>query len=161
MIEDKKKGKGERQKKTNAIKKNKKAEKANVPLKKEDLTDEQFDHVPLIQLKTLIPKIPKKGLANRVPRKKWAKFPKVDEFQSTAKNLLQQVVPGEGLEVVRDLVVDDDAEVGMEVNLEVISSEYDGGLLEWKKGDKKDNEDEKEVEEKESREEQPQVAEDD
>ncbi|KAF6161281.1 hypothetical protein GIB67_009168 [Kingdonia uniflora] len=69
-------GKGEWQKKSNANKKNKKAEEADVPLKKkiedtkkETFTDEQFDHVPLIQLKTLIPKIPKKVLANRVPRK--------------------------------------------------------------------------------------------
>ncbi|KAF6176903.1 hypothetical protein GIB67_030586 [Kingdonia uniflora] len=38
------KGKGERQKKTNAIKKDKKAEEDDIPLKKEDLTNEQFDH---------------------------------------------------------------------------------------------------------------------
>ncbi|KAF6176769.1 hypothetical protein GIB67_031580, partial [Kingdonia uniflora] len=54
-----------------------------------------------------------------------------------------QVTPGEGLEVVKDLMVDDDVEVRMEVNLEAISSEYGGGLLEWKKGHKKDGEDEK------------------
>ncbi|KAF6144175.1 hypothetical protein GIB67_004848 [Kingdonia uniflora] len=68
------------------------------------------------------------------------------------ENLLQQVVPGEGLEVVKDLMVDDD----VEVNLEAISSKYGGGLL---KGDKKDNDDKKDVEENvKSEEEQPQVA---
>ncbi|KAF6167887.1 hypothetical protein GIB67_027665 [Kingdonia uniflora] len=158
-------GKGEWQKKTNANKKNKKAEETDVPLKKKvkgtkkkAFTDKQFDHVLLIQLKTLIPKIPKKGLANRVPRKRRAKFPEVDEFQLTAKNLLQQVAPGEGLEVVKDLVVDDDVEVEMEVNFKTISSEYGGDLLEGKKGDKK-YDDKKDVEEKvKSEEEQPQVA---
>ncbi|KAF6156053.1 hypothetical protein GIB67_010977 [Kingdonia uniflora] len=116
-IEKKKKGKGEWQKKLNANKKNMKAEEVDVPLmkkvkgtKKKTFTDEQFDHVPLIQLKTLIPKIPKKGLANRVPRKRRAEFPELENIQSTAKNLLQQVTPGEGLEVVKDLMVDDDAE---------------------------------------------------
>ncbi|KAF6163573.1 hypothetical protein GIB67_022138 [Kingdonia uniflora] len=64
-------GKGEWQKKLNANKKNKKAAlEENVEgTKKEAFTDEQFDHVPLIQLKT---KIPKKGMANRVPRKRRA-----------------------------------------------------------------------------------------
>ncbi|KAF6135378.1 hypothetical protein GIB67_027252 [Kingdonia uniflora] len=72
------------------------------------------------------------------------------------ENLLQQVTPGEGLEVVKDLMVDDD----VEVNLEVISSEYGGGLLKWKKGDEKDNNDKNDVEENvKSEEEQPQVAE--
>ncbi|KAF6154847.1 hypothetical protein GIB67_033876, partial [Kingdonia uniflora] len=125
-------GKGKWHKKSNANKKNKKAEEVDVPLKKkvestkkEAFTDEQFDHVPLIQLKTLIPKIPKKGLANRVPRKRRAKFPELENIQSTAENLLQQVAPGEGLEVVKDLMVDDD----VEMNLEAISSEYCGGLL--------------------------------
>ncbi|KAF6164621.1 hypothetical protein GIB67_032849 [Kingdonia uniflora] len=73
---------------------------------------------------------------------------------------LQQATPGEGLEVVKDLMVDDD----VKVNLEAISSEYDGSLL--KKGDEKDNkdekddDDEKDVEEKvTSEEKQPQVAE--
>ncbi|KAF6163238.1 hypothetical protein GIB67_025102, partial [Kingdonia uniflora] len=71
------------------------------------------------------------------------------------ENLLQQVAPGEGLEVVKDLMVDDD----VEVNLEVILSEY-GGLLKWKKGDEKDDDDKKDVEEKvKSEEEQPQVPE--
>ncbi|KAF6152741.1 hypothetical protein GIB67_021401 [Kingdonia uniflora] len=139
-IEEKKKGKGEWQKKTNASKKNKKAEEADVPLmkkvkgtKKEAFTDEQFDRVPLIQLKTLIPKIPKKGLANRVPKKR---------------------------QVVKDLMVDDDVEVGRKVNFKAISSKYGGDLLEWKKGDEKDEDDTKDVEEKvKSEEEQPQVAE--
>ncbi|KAF6142830.1 hypothetical protein GIB67_002694, partial [Kingdonia uniflora] len=141
-IEEKKKDKEERHKKTNTNKKNKKEEEADVPLKKkaegtkiEDLTDEQLDHVPLIQLKTLIPKIPN-GLANRAPRKRRAEFLELENIQSTAENLLQQVAPGEGLEVVKDLMVDDDVEVGREVNLEVISSEYGGDLLEWKKGEK-------------------------
>ncbi|KAF6147270.1 hypothetical protein GIB67_013091 [Kingdonia uniflora] len=141
-------GKGERQKKTNANKKNKKAEEVDVPLKKkvegtkiEDLTDGQLDHVPLIQLKTLIPK---KSLANRAPRKRWAKFPELDEFQSTVENLLQQVAPGEGLEVVKDLMVDDD----VEVNLEAISSEY-GDLLEWKNGYEKIDDVEKDGEDSE------------
>ncbi|KAF6163571.1 hypothetical protein GIB67_022136, partial [Kingdonia uniflora] len=104
-IEEKKKGKGEKQKKTNANKKNKNVKEADVPLKKkvegmkiEDLTDEQLDHVPLIQLKTLIPKIAK-GLANRAPRKRRAEFPELENIQSTAKKLLQQVAPGKGLEV--------------------------------------------------------------
>ncbi|KAF6146889.1 hypothetical protein GIB67_018542 [Kingdonia uniflora] len=74
-------------------------------------------------------------------------------IQSTAENLLQQVAPGEGLEVVKYLMVDDD----VEVNLEVISSEYGGGLL---KGDKKDNNDKNDVEENvKYEEEQPQVVE--
>ncbi|KAF6171990.1 hypothetical protein GIB67_029408 [Kingdonia uniflora] len=89
-------------------------------------------------------RISKKGLANRVSRKRQAKFSEV--VQSTAENLLQQVAHGEGLEVVKYLVVDDYVEVRMEVNLETISSEYGGGLL--KKGDKKDDEDEKDVEKK-------------
>ncbi|KAF6148039.1 hypothetical protein GIB67_024214 [Kingdonia uniflora] len=86
--------------------------------------------------------------------------------QKDEENLLQQVAPGEGLEVVKDLMADDVIEVGMEVNLEVISSEYGSGLLEWKKGGKKDDEDEKndddekDVEEKVKsvEEDQPQVA---
>ncbi|KAF6137899.1 hypothetical protein GIB67_014028 [Kingdonia uniflora] len=137
-------------------------EESDVPLlkkvegtKKEAFTDEQFDHVPLIQLKTFIPKIPKKGLVNRVSRKRRAEFLKLENIQLTTKNLLQKVAPGEGLEVVKDLMVDDD----VEVNLEVISSEYSGGLLKWKKDDKKDD-DKKDIEEKvKSEEEQPQVAE--
>ncbi|KAF6150302.1 hypothetical protein GIB67_034001 [Kingdonia uniflora] len=72
----------------------------------------------------------------------------------------EQVAPGEGLEVVKDFMVDDDVEVGREVNFKAISSEYGGDLLEWKKGDEKDNDDKKNVEEKvKSEEEQPQVAE--
>ncbi|KAF6148044.1 hypothetical protein GIB67_024219 [Kingdonia uniflora] len=76
------------------------------------------------------------------------------------ENLHQQVAPGKGLEVVKDFMIDDDVEVGMEVNLEAILSEYGDGLLEWKKGDKKDDEDEKDVEEKvkSAEEERPQVA---
>ncbi|KAF6135863.1 hypothetical protein GIB67_022479 [Kingdonia uniflora] len=35
----------------------------------------------------------------------------------------------------------------VKVNLEAISSEYGGGLLKWKKGDEKDNDDKKDVEE--------------
>ncbi|KAF6175887.1 hypothetical protein GIB67_003375 [Kingdonia uniflora] len=41
------------------------------------------------------------------------------------ENLFQQVAPGEGLEVVKYLMVDDD----VEINLEAISSEYGGSLL--------------------------------
>ncbi|KAF6164143.1 hypothetical protein GIB67_017727, partial [Kingdonia uniflora] len=67
-------------------------------------------------MKTLIFKIPKKGLANRVPRKRRSEFPELENIQSTAENLLQQVAPREGLEDV-------------EVNLKAISSEYGGGLL--------------------------------
>ncbi|KAF6151398.1 hypothetical protein GIB67_012258, partial [Kingdonia uniflora] len=74
----------------------KKTEEADVPNKKkkvkgpkkEAFIDEQFDHVPLIQLKALIPKILKKGLANRVPRKRRGEFPKLENIQSTAENLL-------------------------------------------------------------------------
>ncbi|KAF6173726.1 hypothetical protein GIB67_042894 [Kingdonia uniflora] len=43
---------------------------------------------------------------------------------------------------------DDDVEVGREVNFNGISSEYGGDLLEWKKGDDKNNTDKKDVEEK-------------
>ncbi|KAF6150281.1 hypothetical protein GIB67_033980, partial [Kingdonia uniflora] len=122
-------------------------------LKKEVFADDQFDHVPLIQLKNLIPKIPRKGLANRVPRKRRVKFHELENIQSTAKNLLQQVAPGEGLEVVNDLIVDDDVEVGKEVNFNAISSEYGGDLLEMeesKNGDEKVDNVEKDGEEKES-----------
>ncbi|KAF6167063.1 hypothetical protein GIB67_041318 [Kingdonia uniflora] len=116
--------------------------------KKEAFTDEQFDHVPLIQLKALIPKIPKKGLANRVSRKRRVEFLEIENIQSTVENLLQQVMFGEILEVVNDLMVDDDVEVGREENFNAISSEYGGDLLEWKMGDEKDNDDKKDVEEK-------------
>ncbi|KAF6139319.1 hypothetical protein GIB67_021529 [Kingdonia uniflora] len=119
MIEEKKKGKEERQKKTNANKKNLKTEEVDVPLKKkvkgtkiEDLTDEQLDH---------------------------------------------QGSPREGLDMVKDLMVDDDVEVGREINLEAISSEYGGDFLEyvkWKKG-KIDGE-----EKAEDDKEQPQVVDD-
>ncbi|KAF6176748.1 hypothetical protein GIB67_031559, partial [Kingdonia uniflora] len=93
-----KKGKGEWQKKV---------EEADVPnktkkvegLKKEAFTNDQFDHVPLIQLKSLIPKILNKGLANRVPRKIRVEFPELENIQLNIENLLQQVVPGEGLDV--------------------------------------------------------------
>ncbi|KAF6139307.1 hypothetical protein GIB67_021517 [Kingdonia uniflora] len=151
-----KKGKGEWQKK---------AEEANVPnkkkkvegLKKEAFIDDQFDHVPLIQLKTSIPKIPRKGLDNRVPRKIWMAFPELENIQSPAKNFLQQVVPEEGLEVANDLMVDNDVEVGREVNFNEISFEYGSDLLE--NGDEKVDDAEKDGEEKKSEEEQPQVAE--
>ncbi|KAF6164164.1 hypothetical protein GIB67_010134 [Kingdonia uniflora] len=89
----------------------------------------------------------RKGLANRVPRKRRVAFPELENIQPTAKNLLQQVAPGEGLKVVNDLMVDDDVEVGREVNFNAISSEYGGDLLEWKKGDEKYNDDKKDVEE--------------
>ncbi|KAF6137022.1 hypothetical protein GIB67_030786 [Kingdonia uniflora] len=76
-----------------------------------------------------------------------------------AKNLLQQDTPGEIFEVVNDLMVDDDVEVGREVNFNERLFEYTGDHLE-KKGDKKDNDDKKDVEEKDkSEDEQPQVAE--
>ncbi|KAF6134726.1 hypothetical protein GIB67_002127 [Kingdonia uniflora] len=89
-------------------------------------------------------------------------FPELKNIQSTTQNLLQQVAPGEILEVVNDLMVDDDVEVGRKVNFNAIPSEYGGDLLEWKKGDKKDNDDKKDVEEKvKSEEKQPQVAKDD
>ncbi|KAF6139568.1 hypothetical protein GIB67_015525 [Kingdonia uniflora] len=59
-------------------------------------------------------------------------------------------------------MVDDEVEVEIKVNLEVISSEYGGDRLEWKKGDEKDDKyDEKDGEKKAKsvEEEQPQVAE--
>ncbi|KAF6142819.1 hypothetical protein GIB67_002683, partial [Kingdonia uniflora] len=59
----------------------------------------------------------------------------------------KQVAPGEILEVANALMVDD-VEVGREVNSNAISSEYDGDLLEWKKGEEKDNDVKKDVEEK-------------
>ncbi|KAF6144182.1 hypothetical protein GIB67_004855 [Kingdonia uniflora] len=131
-------------------------EEADVPNKKkkvegpekEVLPDEQFDHVPQIQLKALIPKIPKKGMANRVPRNRRVQFPELQNIQSTVENLLQQVVPGEILEVANALMVNDDVEVGREVNFNTISSEYGSDLLEWKKGEENDNDDKKDVEEK-------------
>ncbi|KAF6165550.1 hypothetical protein GIB67_006440, partial [Kingdonia uniflora] len=89
-----------------------------------------------------------KGLANRVPRKRRVKFLELENIQSTTKNLFQQVMSGEGLEVVNDLIVDDDVKVRREVNFKAISSEYGGDLLEWKKGDKNDNNEKKDVEEK-------------
>ncbi|KAF6151065.1 hypothetical protein GIB67_042400 [Kingdonia uniflora] len=86
-----------------------------------------------------------------VPLKKKVEGTKKEAF--TDEQLDHQVAPGEGLKVVKDLMVDHD----VEVNLEVISSEYGGGLL--KKGDEKDNDDKKDVEENvKSEEEQPQVA---
>ncbi|KAF6170960.1 hypothetical protein GIB67_014777 [Kingdonia uniflora] len=45
-------------------------------------------------------------------------------------------------------MVDDNVKVGREVNFNAISSEYGGDLLEWKKGDKKDNAEKKDVVEK-------------
>ncbi|KAF6144225.1 hypothetical protein GIB67_004898 [Kingdonia uniflora] len=102
----------------------------------------------MIQLKTLIPKIPKKGLANRVSRKRQAEFPKLENIQLTVKYLLQKVVHVEGLKVVKNLMVDDDIEVRREVNFKAISFEYGGDLLKWKKGDEKYNDDKKDAEEK-------------
>ncbi|KAF6177068.1 hypothetical protein GIB67_015943 [Kingdonia uniflora] len=64
-----KKGKEEWQKKAEEVDAPNKKKKVKGP-KKEALTDEQFYHVPLIHLKALTLKIPKKGLANRVPRKR-------------------------------------------------------------------------------------------
>ncbi|KAF6174701.1 hypothetical protein GIB67_008756 [Kingdonia uniflora] len=76
-----------------------------------------------------------------MPLKKKGKGTKMESL--TDEQFDHQAAPGEGLKVVKDLMVDDDVEVGMEVNLEAISFEYGGGLLELKKGDKKDDEDEK------------------
>ncbi|KAF6135450.1 hypothetical protein GIB67_015303 [Kingdonia uniflora] len=96
----------------------------------------------------LIPKIPKKGLANRVSRKRRVQFPEHHNIQSTAKKLLQQVAPGEILEVANALMVNDDVEVGREENFNALSFEYGGELLKWKKGEEKDNDDKENVEEK-------------
>ncbi|KAF6139542.1 hypothetical protein GIB67_015499 [Kingdonia uniflora] len=142
-----KKGKGEWQKKAEEADAPNKKEKVKGP-KKEALTDEQFDLVPLIQLKGLIPKIPKKGLANKVPRKRRVQFPELHNIQSTTKNLLKQVAPRKILEVANALMVDDDVEVGREVNFNTISSEYGGDLLDLKKGEEKDNYNKKNVKEK-------------
>ncbi|KAF6136256.1 hypothetical protein GIB67_006646 [Kingdonia uniflora] len=135
--------------------------------KKEALTDKQFDHVPLIFFKSQIPK-----KANRVPGKKRMEFSKLEEIQSTVENVHQQVTPGDELEVVKDLMVNDEVDVERKVNLEVISSEYGGDLLELlfilfvvfevKNGDEKvDNDVKKDGKEyvKSVEEEQPQVAE--
>ncbi|KAF6168265.1 hypothetical protein GIB67_018245, partial [Kingdonia uniflora] len=62
--------------------------------------------------------------------------------------VVRQVAPGEILEVANALMVDDDVEVGREKNFNVISSKYGSDLLEWKKGEEKDNDDKKDVEEK-------------
>ncbi|KAF6156314.1 hypothetical protein GIB67_013758 [Kingdonia uniflora] len=80
-----------------------------------------------------------------------------EEWQKEVK---EADVPNKKKKVVNDLMVDDDVEVGREVNSNAISFEYGGDLLEWKKGDKKDNDDKKDVEENvKSEEKQPQVAE--
>ncbi|KAF6146110.1 hypothetical protein GIB67_010323, partial [Kingdonia uniflora] len=55
---------------------------------------------------------------------------KTTKRKREGENLLQQIEPREGLEVVKDLMVDDDAEVGKEVKLKAILSEYGGDLLE-------------------------------
>ncbi|KAF6138314.1 hypothetical protein GIB67_001464 [Kingdonia uniflora] len=104
----------------------------------------------------------RKGLANTVPRKRRVKFPELGNIQSNTKNLLKQVAYGERLKVVNDLMVDDDVEVGKEVNFNAISSNYGGDLLEIeesKNGDEKVDDVEKDGVEKESEEEQAQVAE--
>ncbi|KAF6161957.1 hypothetical protein GIB67_002740 [Kingdonia uniflora] len=62
--------------------------------------------------------------------------------------VVRQVAPGEILEVTNALMVDDNVEVGRDVNFNTISSEYGGDLLEWKKDEEKDNDDKKDVEEK-------------
>ncbi|KAF6154047.1 hypothetical protein GIB67_018969 [Kingdonia uniflora] len=135
--EDGKRKKAEPRIKNGKGKWQKKAEEADVPnkkkkvkgLKKKAFTDDQFYHVPLIQLKALIPKIPRKGLSNRVPRKRRVAFPELENIQSTIKNLLQQVTPGEGME-----------------------------MEELKNGDEKVDDVEKDGKEKESEEEQPQTS---
>ncbi|KAF6169947.1 hypothetical protein GIB67_034339, partial [Kingdonia uniflora] len=82
-----KKGKGEWQKKAKEADVSNKKKKVEDP-KKEALTDKQFDHVPLIHLKALIPKIHKKDLDNRVPRKRRVKFPELQNIQSIVENFL-------------------------------------------------------------------------
>ncbi|KAF6164805.1 hypothetical protein GIB67_015983, partial [Kingdonia uniflora] len=77
---------------------------------------------------------------------RWRSREQKKSIQSTAENLLQQVVPGEILEVANALMIDYDVEVGREVNFNAISSEYGSDLLE--KGEEKDNNDKKDVEEK-------------
>ncbi|KAF6137384.1 hypothetical protein GIB67_036421 [Kingdonia uniflora] len=86
--------------------------------------------------------------AEPIIKKETGAIPRTLEFQSITENLLQQVAPGEILEVENALMVNDDVEVGREVNFNVISSEYGGNLLEWKKGEEKYNDDKKDVEEK-------------
>ncbi|KAF6145768.1 hypothetical protein GIB67_016217 [Kingdonia uniflora] len=73
---------------------------------------------------------------------------KEDGKRKKAEPRTKKVVPGEILEVVNALMVDDDVEVEREVNFNAILFEYGDDLLEWKKGDKKDNDDKKDVEEK-------------
>ncbi|KAF6170958.1 hypothetical protein GIB67_014775, partial [Kingdonia uniflora] len=74
-----KKGKGEWQKTAEEADVPNKRKKVEGP-KKEALSDKQFDHVPLIHLKPLIPKIPKKSFANRVPRKRRVEFPELQNI---------------------------------------------------------------------------------
>ncbi|KAF6143779.1 hypothetical protein GIB67_016700 [Kingdonia uniflora] len=96
----------------------------------------------------------KKAEEADVPLKKKVEGMKKEAFID--EQLDHQVASGEGLEVVYDLMVDND----VEVNLEAISSEYGDGLLKWKKGDEKDNDDKKDAKENvKYEEEQPQVAE--
>ncbi|KAF6138264.1 hypothetical protein GIB67_017264 [Kingdonia uniflora] len=55
---------------------------------------------------------------------------KEDEKKTKAElRTKKQVIPGEILEVVNDLMVDDDVEVGREENFNAISSEYGDDLL--------------------------------
>ncbi|KAF6135788.1 hypothetical protein GIB67_028644 [Kingdonia uniflora] len=125
--EQKKEEDGKRKKAEPRIKKGKeewqkKAEEANVPNKKKKVEG-----------------LKKKALTDE-------KFD--HNIQSTAKNLLQQVAPGDILELENALMVDDDVKVGREVNFNVVSSEYGGDLLEWKKGEEKDNDVKKDIKEK-------------
>ncbi|KAF6151933.1 hypothetical protein GIB67_010507 [Kingdonia uniflora] len=106
------------------------------------------------QKKTNANKKNKKAEEAYVPLKKKIEGMKKEAF--TDKQFDHQVAPGEGLVVVKYLMVDDDVEVRREVNFKAILSEYGGDLLEWKKGDKKDDDVKKDIEEKaKSEEEQP------
>ncbi|KAF6147366.1 hypothetical protein GIB67_003264 [Kingdonia uniflora] len=53
-----------------------------------------------------------------------------NDFDKSSSTLDPPGSSREGLEVVKDLVLDDDVEVGMKVNFKAISSEYGGDLLE-------------------------------
>ncbi|KAF6165307.1 hypothetical protein GIB67_042723 [Kingdonia uniflora] len=91
-------------------------------------------------------------------KKKKVEGPKKEVFID--EQFDHQVAPEEILEVANDLMVDDDIKVGREVNFNTILSEYGGDLLEYKKGDEKDNDDKKDVKEKvKSREEEVQEME--
>ncbi|KAF6155106.1 hypothetical protein GIB67_035853 [Kingdonia uniflora] len=75
-------------------------------------------------------------------------IPRTSEYSINCQKFTSASCAWRDIGVANALMVDDDVEVGREVNFNAISSEYGGDLLEWKKGEEKDNYDKKDVEEK-------------